>query len=165
MGDHRVQAAIDKETKAAFTNHLLNDIKSLELMLERGMIESGIQRVGAEQEFCLVSKNWRPARKAEQILKAIQEDHFTTELATFNLEINLDPVTLEGTCFDQIEDQLRHLIGKAEHEAEKHNAQVLLTGILPTISKTELSLEYMTPQPRYWYLNDMVNITNSRTLK
>lgn len=156
MGDHLVKSALDKEVRTQFIKHLLNDIKCMELMLERNLIESGINRIGAEQEFCLISKNWRPEKNAEEILKAINDPHFTTELARFNLEINLDPVELEGDCFTKVYDQMRELLGKAKTEAEKRNTLILLTGILPTISKTELAFEYMTPQPRYWLLNELV---------
>ncbi|GAB4243290.1 MAG: glutamate-cysteine ligase family protein [Ekhidna sp.] len=156
MGNQIVKPAASAEVRASFIRHLLNDVKCLELMLERGLIESGISRIGAEQEFCLISKNWRPQNNANEILEAIDDPHFTNELARFNLEINLDPVALKGDCFNQVEKQLRTLLKKAEIAAEQRDAFILLTGILPTISKTELSLDYMTPKPRYWSLNEMV---------
>lgn len=156
MGELNVKSASDTETRSGFIHHLLNDVKCLEIMLEKRLIESGINRIGAEQEFCLVSKNWRPAKNANEILNAISDPHFTNELARFNLEINLDPFELKTDCFDQMEHQLRTLLKKAEKCASKRDTYILLTGILPTISKTELSLEYMTPKPRYWSLNEMV---------
>ena len=156
MGNQLATSASESNVRTQFTKHLLDDIKSLEIMLEKGMIEKGIHRIGAEQEFCLISKNWRPQKNAGEILEAISDDHFTTELARFNLEINLDPLELTGDCFTQLEEQLRSLLAKAKTEAEKRDTLILLTGILPTISKTELSFDFMTPQPRYWALNEMV---------
>lgn len=156
MGDHSVKAATDKDIRTQFIKHLLNDIKCMELMLERNLIESGITRIGAEQEFCLISNNWRPEKNAEEILEAVNDPHFTTELARFNLEINLDPVELEGDCFTTVHDQMKEMLQKAKTESDKRNTLILLTGILPTISKSELAFEYMTPQPRYWLLNEMV---------
>ena len=55
-----------------------------------------------------------------------------------------------------MERHLRTFLKKAAEVEDKHKAYVLLTGILPTISKTELSLDYMTPKPRYWSLNEMI---------
>lgn len=156
MGHALAKSALDKNARVDFIRHLLNDIKSLEYMLDKGHFETGIHRIGAEQEFCLISKNWRPEKNAEEILKALKDPHFTTELAKFNLEINLDPVDLEGNCFDQIKDQLDKLLSHAKNEAHRRDTLILLTGILPTVSKAELSLEYMTPKPRYWSLNEMV---------
>lgn len=156
MGDYMVKSASDRDTRTQFIRHLLNDVKSLELMLERGLIESGISRIGAEQEFCLITRNWRPDNNAESILKALKNPHFTTELARFNMELNLDPFVLSGDCFNEIEQQLTTLLSLARKEAKSRNTLLLLTGILPTISKTELTFDYMTPQPRYWSLNEMV---------
>ncbi|MFY0626336.1 MAG: CBS domain-containing protein [Reichenbachiella sp.] len=151
-----VKRAINKSTRSKFVGHLLDDIKALELMLKRGMFESDVTRIGAEQEFCLVNEQWRPSNKAEDILKSIDDSHFTTELAQYNLEINLDPIKFKKDCFLVLENQLKGYLHKAQVAAEKHNSKVVLTGILPTISKNELAFDFMTPNPRYWALNDMI---------
>lgn len=156
MGDLLVKSASERHVRVQFIKHLLNDIRSMEIMLEQNLFETGINRIGAEQEFCLITKNWRPAKNCEEILEALNDPHFTTELARFNLEINLDPVDLKNDCFSVIHEQIRSLLNKARNEAKKQNTLTLLTGILPTISKSELEFEYMTPQPRYWLLNELV---------
>ncbi|WP_425392050.1 CBS domain-containing protein [Ekhidna sp.] len=156
MGNQVVSSATDQSIRTSFIKHLLNDVKCLEIMLEEKMVESGISRIGAEQELCLISKNYRPQNNADEILKDINDPHFTNELALYNLEINLDPLVLKDDCFDEMEKHLRTFLNKASTAAAKREAYVLLTGILPTISKTELSLQYMTPKPRYRSLNEMM---------
>lgn len=146
----------DNETRLDFIKHLLSDIKALELLVEKGLIENDIQRIGAEQEFCLVNDNWRPSKMSSDILDSVDDDHFTTELARYNLEINLDPFELKGDCFSLVENQLKTLLAKAKEAASKYDNKVILTGILPTISKIELELDYMTPSPRYWAMNNMM---------
>ncbi len=156
MGEHNVKVADNIKVRAEFIRHLLDDIEALEQMLNRGLIESDIYRIGAEQEFCLVTDNWRPAKNAEQLIREINDPHFASELARYNLEINVDPVKLENKCFSDIEKQVISLLEKAETVADRHQTKVLLTGILPTISKHELELDYMTPDRRYWALNNIV---------
>ncbi|MAP53511.1 CBS domain-containing protein [Altibacter sp.] len=156
MGEHKVLSTLQYKDRAKFIAHLLNDIKALEQMLVQGLIEDDIVRIGAEQEFCLLTPHWRPSDRSEAILKAIDDPHFTTELARYNLEINLDPVPLTSNCFSLMESQLNELLLKAGNTAKQHDTYLLLTGILPTISKKELEFYYMTPQPRYWALNDMM---------
>ena len=156
MDKQKVNTHISTETRAAFVGHLLDDIRALEKMLEQDLIESDIIRVGSEQEFCLVNENWRPANNAEEILKTINDHHFTTELARYNLEINLDPVELKEDCFSKIEHQLKTLMAKARAACKKNNTKIVLTGILPTISMNELEFDYMTPNPRYWIINDII---------
>jgi predicted transcriptional regulator len=123
-------------------------------MLEKNLIEDNITRIGSEQEFCLIDNTWRPARNSEDILKDINDPHFTTELARFNLEINLEPLELKGSCFKKISDELVSLLKKAKDISAKHDTKVILTGILPTISENELEQDYMTARPRYQILNE-----------
>jgi CBS domain-containing protein len=156
MGEHIVTKVKNKEERGKFIRHLLNDIRALELMLKNDQIEKNVTRIGAEQEFCLVNRNWRPAKNSDILLEEINDSHFTTELARYNLEINLDPLLLQKDCFSALENQIRTLLKKAEVVAARHKTKIILTGILPTISKNELEFEYMTPNPRYWTLNEMM---------
>lgn len=158
MGDQNVNQLGPVEDRASFIKCLLNDIKAMELMLQKGLIENDIIRVGSEQEFCLVDNSWRPAKSSEALLKEINDPHFTTELAQYNLEINLDPFELTGDCFTKISKQLNELLNKAKAAGEKHDTKIVLSGILPTISKHELEFDYMTPNPRYWALNDILKV-------
>ncbi|WP_420580363.1 HPP family protein [Reichenbachiella sp.] len=143
----------NNETRSNFIKHLLSDIEALESMINQGLIEDDIVRIGAEQEFCLVTDQWRPSKLSHKVLETIDDNHFTFELARYNLEINLDPVELKADCFIQTEEQLRSYLEKAEAGARTHNNSILLTGILPTIGKKELGYDYMTPTPRYHSLN------------
>lgn len=137
-----------------FMRHLLADLRALELMLEQGRIESGIRRIGAEQEVFLVDRAWRAAPLAQEVLKRVDNDHFTTELARFNLEVNLDPQEFGGSCLRQMELQIEELLALARNAAQEENADIILTGILPNLHKSDLDLENMTPKPRYAALND-----------
>lgn len=156
MGEKNVKKLSSKGARALFIKHLINDIEALELMLKSDLIETNISRIGAEQEFCLVNDNWRPAKNSSVILEAINDPHFTTELARYNLEINLDPVALHGDCFTQVGNQLNSLLEKARIKAEKEHTKIVLTGILPTISQSELEIEFLTQNERYYALNDML---------
>lgn len=155
MGAHDVKK-IDADSRAKFIRHLLDDIKALEYMLENGIIENDIVRIGAEQELCLLNENWRPANNATALLHTINDSHFTNEMARFNLEINCDPIKLSANCFEILENQLTKLLQKAANAAKKHDTKILLTGILPSIGLNELSLEYMTPSIRYQLLNEAI---------
>jgi len=154
MGDHNVHLAKDNDERGKFIKHLIKDIDALEHLYKNGLIEKGPIRIGAEQEFCLVNEQWRPAKNAVDILEKINDPHFTTELAAFNLEINLDPFVLKGKAFTEMATQLRDLLVKAEKIADEHGSKIVLTGILPSISEEEINLDYMTPNRRYYALND-----------
>ena len=153
MGEHRTQPDATAEELRLFTKRLLNDLRALTTMLEDGMIESGVRRIGAEQELFLVDESWRPAPLALQVLDALGDPHFTTELGKFNLEANLDPLLFGGDCLSRLESQLDGLLTKARAAAQSCGADIVLTGILPTLRKSDLGLDNMTPNPRYGELN------------
>ncbi len=158
MGEQEVaDEDISGQDLRLFLKRVLNDLRALETMIDQGMIESGVRRVGAEQELFLVGEGWRPAGLAVEVLEAIDDPHFTTELARFNLEANLDPVTFGGDCLSRIEKQLKELLSMARRAAEQCGADVALCGILPTLRKSDLGLENMTPIPRYFALNRAMN--------
>lgn len=156
MGDHKIEIAESGKNKARFIQHLLDDIEALEIMIKDGLIEQTPIRIGAEQEFCIVDDDWTPSGKALKILDAVKDNHFTTELALFNLEINMDPIELKENCFQLLMDRQLDLLKKAEQISNQFDAKTILTGILPTIAARHLQLEYMTPSPRYYVLNEMM---------
>ncbi|WP_422858729.1 CBS domain-containing protein [Flagellimonas sp. S174] len=156
MGEMIKQRSQNTTERMAFAQHLIDDIKALGLLLENGSFEDNVVRIGAEQELCLIDEEYRPYGVNLKLLDAIDDDHFTTELANYNIEINLDPFELKGNCFSLVEDQLRNLLQKAAEKADGMGANLLLAGILPTIGKKEVGLDYLTPIPRYFALNDML---------
>ncbi len=153
MGEQKLQMEFDGEGRRRFMRALLADVRALERILAEGMLEEGIRRVGAEQEVFLVDKSWRPAPEADNILPLLKDDHYTTEFGIFNLEMNLDPRTFGGRCLSDMETELNERVGKLRRVAAETGIEIVMTGILPTIRKSDLGVENMTPRPRYWALN------------
>jgi CBS domain-containing protein len=155
MGEKKVRAAQNAHSNE-FMRCLLKDIKALEQMLKAGVFEEGVERIGAEQEFCFVDHSWRPAPIAMEFLRRANDEHFTTEHAKFNMEINLDPLPFKGDCLCKMERQLDELIIKARESARGEGADIVLVGILPTIRRMDLGLDNLTPLPRYQALSEML---------
>ena len=126
------------------------------------MIEKTPIRIGAEQEFCLVNDEFLPNNNALDILNEINDDHFTTEIGNYNLEINLDPFELKDDCFSKLHQQLKDLLTKAKTIAKKHNTKIALTGILPTLSLKHIGIENMSPIQRYYVLNDAIKASRKQ---
>ncbi|MEH6536837.1 MAG: CBS domain-containing protein [Psychroserpens sp.] len=162
MGNLNVTQLSKKKDKANYIHHLTKDIEALEYMIDKNMIEKAPIRIGAEQEFCLVNDEFLPNNNALDILKAIDDDHFTTEIGNYNLEINLDPFELKDDCFSKLHQQLKDLLAKAKTEAEKHNTKIALTGILPTLSLKHISIDNMTPIQRYYVLNEAIKASRKQ---
>lgn len=139
--------------RRTFTRALLRDVAALELMLERGMIESDVVRVGAEQEMALIDRDGRVLPRADRVLEHLEDPRFTHELGRFNLEFNLDPVRFESDCLSAMERELVSCLDRAREAAAKLRGDVVLTGIVPSITRADLTLDNMTDKPRYHALN------------
>jgi CBS domain-containing protein/gamma-glutamylcysteine synthetase len=153
MGEHNVEQQFDEKKSQAFMKALLEDLRALEFMIETDRLETGVTRIGAEQEMFLVDRNLRPAPISLEVLERAKDPRLTTEIARFNLEANLSPLPLTGRCFSKMEQELRELLSLVCTSAEKLDADVLLSGILPTLKKSDLTLENLAPIPRYFQLN------------
>jgi len=118
MGVHSFNRS---QSKNAFVTALLQDVSALEQMLRDDMFESDIIRIGAEQEVVLVdNQTYRPSLLGPKVLEqASHESWLVSELAKFNLELNLEPQVY------------------------------VLTGILPTLHKYHLDIANLTPKQRY----------------
>lgn len=141
----------------AFTRAVLTDLRALELILEQGLIEQGVRRAGVEQEMFLIDAKCRPLPLADKLLARLSDKRFTTELARFNLEANLPPLILGGDFLRRMEAELNDLLAKVRHALAATEGDVLLTGILPTLRLSDLTVENMTPEDRYRQMNRVIS--------
>ena len=154
MGERNVNSDYDAAAMRSFTQRLLNDLRALERMLADGWFETGVRRIGAEQEAFIVDADLRPAPVALDLIERAADPHFVTEVALFNVEMNMDPLRLAGDCLSRMERQVVELVAHARRVASTSGHDIVLTGILPTIRHSDLGDENMTPIPRYAAIND-----------
>ncbi len=154
MGTLEVHSEGGSERLRAFTRAVLQDLRALERMLAEGRLERGIRRIGAEQELFLVDAAGRPASLGPELLERLPANAgYTGELGRFNLEFNLDPFELSGDCLSRLERDMRRRLEVVRGAAAELGARPVLCGILPTLERAHLSLEHMSPGPRYAELN------------
>ncbi len=154
MGDQNVKPDRDEARQQAFMRSLLEEVRALERLLESGRIESGVRRIGAEQEMFIVDRAFGPANKAQEILEGIGDQRFTHELGLFNLEANLSPQIFGGDCLSRMQRELEELYGKARDAASRVGCDIALVGILPSLTLDDLGIDSMVPSARYHALND-----------
>ena len=158
MGAPKVKATSTAKQLQAFEKHLLNDLHALNKMLKEGMFEIDKTRIGAEQEFCLVDKHYKPAGKNIEMMNLLEGNPlFTTELARFNMEINASPQIFSKNCLSIMENEILDNLDAAHQAADSLGIKVILTGILPTLRKFDFSLHNLTPYERYYALCESIN--------
>jgi CBS domain-containing protein/gamma-glutamyl:cysteine ligase YbdK (ATP-grasp superfamily) len=154
VGDKEVHLAIDEEELRVFTHALLRDVRALEDMHDTDLFETGVRRIGLEQEMFLVDSEFRAAPIAVEVLEAVQDDRITSEIGRFNLEGNLLPLVFSGDALSRMEDTLRSMLESVQELVRSMDGDIVLTGILPTLRKSDLHLDNMVPEERYYALND-----------
>ncbi len=157
MGEHNVRRDAEPSVLREFTNHLMRDVRALELMLHEDMFETGMRRIGAEQELFMVDERGEPAPVIEEVLERNTDERIVTELTRFNVEFNMDPLQYGDHCFQEMEASTSELIEKVRGLTQQVDSEIAMTGILPTAHLSDFALDYMTPRPRYYALNDAIS--------
>ena len=151
MGEKKFKKAKGELGKQQFVSNLLQDMQALEYMLHNQFFETGITRIGAEQEMCIIQKkSFKAAPIALEIMDLLQDKPWLdTELAKFNLEINLDPRVFTGSALKDMEAETNEKLQIIKSELAHFQSDILLTGILPTLHKNDLESHNLTPRERY----------------
>ena len=153
---YAVSSGRDEDSVRNFTRSLIQDVRALEYMLENDLFETGIRRIGAEQELFLVDERFQPAPVVEKLLEANDDPRVVTELTRFNLEFNMDPLEFGGDCLRRMEEDVEQTLEQVRGLAAGAGVSAILAGILPTIHLSDLVFANMTPKPRYYALNEAI---------
>lgn len=166
MGQQEVTTNTKGAQHRAFMAMLLRDLQALDRMIDTGIIESDIRRIGAEQEMVLVDKTWRPSPHGIDIVNHIRntlgDDRLTPELARFNAEANLSPVVIGPGMFDSLHAELTEVLEKVTRVAADYDCQPILAGIVPTLELRDLGQPNITPNDRYYELDRIVREMRGR---
>lgn len=153
MGDKAVSSHNDQQHLRDFTKAVLNDLQALERMVDDGILESDVLRIGAEQEMFFIDSTMHPAPIISEVISAAKDDRLTTEIGKFNIEANLTPLEFRRNSLSLLEGELNEIIGKVRAAAAEFGGGIALCGILPTIQRSDLVEANLTPSPRYTELN------------
>ena len=154
MGEQNIVENASESSRQDFMKALLEEVRALDLMLEKGMVESGVSRIGAEQEMFLINKAHKPTMTALDVLKKLDDERFTHELGLFNIEANLSVQEFKSDCLSRMEAEAQEVYVKAREAAHQCDSEIALVGILPTITMKDLGLDSMVPTARYHALNE-----------
>jgi hypothetical protein len=146
-------------TRADRTHHREKVRRNLDVfarMLREARFDADDPMTGLELELNLIDEAGDPALKNAQVLEAIANPDFQTELAQFNIEINVPPARLREGGLGTFEAGLRASLNDAEARANKVGARQVMIGILPTLSEDHMTRDAISANPRYGLLSDQI---------
>ncbi|UCE89184.1 MAG: glutamate--cysteine ligase, partial [Pseudomonadota bacterium] len=111
---------------------------------------------GFELEAWLVDEQHLPAPLNERFLQILDSELASPELARFNIEVNSTPRPLRGHVFSAQYSELQDTWRQCRNAAHRLDTEVVMIGILPTVSNEQLNLANMSRMARYRALNRQV---------
>jgi hypothetical protein len=156
MGEDVTATVFSREDRQRYRHKVRSCLDVFARMLAESRFDPEQRSMGLEIELNLTDESGDPALLNADVLERIADPDFTTELAQFNVEINIPPRLLAGPVFSELEQQVRDSLNAAEDKAHGAGARMMLVGILPTISEDHLNAESFSANPRYKLLNEQI---------
>ena len=156
MGRDIQAITITGEDRRRYRAKLARSLDAFARMLRENLFESESCLVGQEIELNLVDDDAAPSMRNADVLEAIADPAWATEVGQFNLEINVPPRSLDGDALGSLEQEIRGSLNAADEKARSIGSQLVMIGILPTLRKDDVSASTMSANERYRVLNEQI---------
>src|ERR687889_2497062 len=132
MGEEVEQQSFTREHRTRYRQKVRSCLDVLERMLSEARFDAEHPATGLEIELNLVDDRGDPALCNLEVLEALGDPDFQTELGKFNLEINVPPERLSDRGLEAFANGVRGSLNAAEAVATTVRAHLVMIGILPT---------------------------------
>ncbi|TXS95406.1 glutamate--cysteine ligase [Parahaliea maris] len=149
MGSDIDRTDFDDGEFAAFGQRLEDNLRQLEETLAQPGFGAGNGSLGSELEMYLVDADGLPLHANQELHADANDPQLTLELNRYNLEYNLSPWPLDGQPFANTEREILDKLSGLRQLAKARGGQIVLTGILPTLRRTDFGPHCITDRKRY----------------
>ncbi len=156
MGEKVAAGRFDLSDRQRYRDKLRRCLTGLERLLAEQRFDRPKNLMGLEIELNLLGADGMPKMLNAQVLERIASRDFQTELAMFNLEVNITPHRLGGRVFDRLAEEIRTSLAYADRKAGELDASVVMIGILPTLDRDDLVSSNLSDVDRYALLNEQI---------
>jgi hypothetical protein len=156
LGEQVAATQFSRADRTEYRQKVRRCLDVFERMLRESRFDFDKPMTGLEIELNLVDDHGDPTMRNAEVLGAIADPDFQTELGQFNIEINVPPRTLAGSSLLELEETLRTDLNHAEASAQQVHTKLMMIGILPTLMADHLSVDALTTNPRYKLLNEQI---------
>lgn len=157
MGQEIAHSQFSQQDFDRFDEALQRETARLADWFRSGRLSERQGVAGFELEAWLIDGRGDPAPINEQYLQLLDDGGlYSPELSRFNIELNSTPRQLQGAMFGAMHDELRENWRHCRSVAQRLDADLLMIGILPTVTDEMLTLKHMSAMQRYRALNEQV---------
>ncbi|MGP5195920.1 glutamate--cysteine ligase [Arthrobacter rhombi] len=156
MGAEVRKKTFTRAQRTRYRERLNENLETFEDFLSNGHFAAS-GTIGVELELNLANEDFTPAMRNTQVLESIADEAFQTEIGAFNIELNHPALDVSGRGLRELEEGLRAQLNHADARADEVGADLLMTGILPTLRPEQLQdPDWMSTGKRYAALNTSV---------
>lgn len=139
-----------------FRRRLIEETQLLASWFEQKRFDNTHFTSGFELEIWLVDDNFLPNPINDGFIQNIASPMVTKELAAFNVEFNYTPLDLTATALSKHHQEMGQLWQQGIQTAHDLNSHLVMIGILPTVSRKDLTMANVSSMKRYEALNEQV---------
>jgi len=156
MGRDIQPIKISGEDRGKYRDKLQRSLEVFARMLREHLFDADTSQVGLEIELNLVDDHGAPSMQNADVLDAIADPAWATELGQFNLEINVPPRPLDGDCMAGLEQEVRGSLNDGDAKARGTGNRLVMIGILPTLQESDLCEDILSANARYRVINEQI---------
>ena len=156
VGDEVTHTTYSRRHRQEYRQKVQLCLDVFETMLAESSFDFDRPLTGMEIECNLVDADYQPAMSNQQVLAAIADPAYQTELGAYNIEFNVPPRPLPGRTALELESEIRASLNAAETKASADGSHIVMIGILPTLMPEDLTGSWMSPSMRYQAHNDSI---------
>ncbi len=156
MGRDIQPIKISGEDRRKYRDKLRRSLDVFARMLRECLFEANPSQVGLEIELNLVDERGSPSMHNADVLDAIADPAWATELGQFNIEINVPPRRLDGDAAVDLEQEVRASLNTADARARGAGSRLVMIGILPTLAEHHVHEGTLSANERYRVLNEQI---------
>ncbi|EXG79559.1 glutamate--cysteine ligase [Cryptosporangium arvum] len=156
MGRDVPAVEFTRDDRRRYREKVRQCLDTLAQMLAESRFDFDRPLTGLEIELNLVDNDGLPAMRNAEVLRAIADDQWATEIGQFNLEINMPPRRIAAAGAGELEKEVRDALNAADEKARPLGTQLALIGILPTLRESHVNLGTLSANDRYRLLNEQI---------
>ncbi|MGI8458128.1 MAG: glutamate--cysteine ligase [Propionibacteriaceae bacterium] len=156
MGKEVQARQFTRADRREYRDKVRKGLDVLARMLTEARFDADRPMAGLEIELNLVDDSCEPAMRNAEVLAAIADPQFQTELGQFNVEINVAPRRLADGGLTSFEESVRAALNAANAKARGAHAQLAMIGILPTLHPEHATWDNFSANPRYSLLDEQI---------
>jgi gamma-glutamyl:cysteine ligase YbdK (ATP-grasp superfamily) len=156
MGENIERQQFSRQDRAGYRQKIRRGLDVFATMLRESRFDFDRPLTGLEIELNLIDAAGDPAMRNAEVLSAIADPAFVTELGQFNIEINVPPRALAGGGISAFEEQVRASLNAAEAKTRSTGSHLVMIGILPTLRQDLMTVDALSANPRYALLNEQI---------